>query len=91
MLKLTVKQIIIRVYVMKTHKDLSHKILNLGSQKFTHFAENSAGGLKSRRERYWGYVSVFQNTLEKLILKSIFPLKIAATLLSGSRKCAVGA
>ena len=30
-------------------------------------------------------VSFFQNTPEKLILKSIFPLKVAATLLTGSK------
>ena len=45
-----------------------------------------AFGLESRGECYWGYVSVFDNTPEKLILKSIFHLKVAATLLSGSRK-----
>ena len=58
-------------------------------------SENLAGGLGSRREYYWGCVSTFENTLEKLILKSIFPLKVALTLLSGSylltRKGAVGA
>ena len=53
--------------------------------------ENSARGLSSGRKRFWGYVSVFDNTHKKLILKSIVPLKVAATLLSGSRKGAVGA
>ena len=79
------------VYVMTTQKDKSHKILSLGSQKFLHFAEKLAGDLKSRRERYWGYVSTFEIIPEKLILKSIFPLKVAATLISGSWKGAVGA
>ena len=52
--------------------------------------ENSARGPEFRRERCWGYVSVFEYTSEKLILKSIFPLKVAAVLLSDSRKSAVG-
>ena len=76
------------VYVITIQKDQGHKILNFGSQKFT---ENLAGGLGFRRERCWGYISIFVNTLEKLILKFIFPLKVAATLLSASRKGAVGA
>ena len=52
--------------------------------------ENSAGGVGSRREHCLGYY-VFENTPEKLIVKSIFPLKVAATLLGGSRKGAVRA
>ena len=52
--------------------------------------KNSAGGLRYRRQRCWGYVSVFQNTPENLILNSIFPLIVSATLLSGSRKGKVG-
>ena len=45
--------------------------------------ENSAEGLgpgESARERCWGYVSVYENTL-----------KVAATLYSGPGKDAVGA
>ena len=63
-------------------------ILGISSREFTHFAGNSAEGLGSRRERCWDYVSVFENTLKKCY---IFPLKVAATLLSGSGKGAVGA
>ena len=37
-------------------------ILGISSRKFTHFARNSAEGLRSRREHFWGYISVFDNT-----------------------------
>ena len=76
------------VYVTTTQKGQDRRILSLGLQIFT---ENLAEGLGFRRECCWGYVSIFVNTLEKLILKFIFPLKVAATLLSDSRKGAVGA
>ena len=76
------------VYVMTTRKGKDRKILSLGPQIFT---ENLAGGLGFTRDRCWGYVSIFVNTLEKLILKFIFSLKVAATLLSDSRKDEVGA
>ena len=56
-------------------------ILEISSIKFTHFAENSAEGLRSRREHCWGYVSVLENTLKKVL----------PTLLSGSEKDTVGA
>ena len=46
-----------------------------------HFPEYSAGGLGPRIEHCWGYVSVFENTPKKFILKSIFPLKVATILL----------
>ena len=49
--------------------------------------ENSSRGLWSRREHCWGYVSGSENTNKKLILKSIFPLKVATTLLCGARMC----
>ena len=52
--------------------------------------ENLARFLVSRRKCCWGYLSIFENTLEKQILKSIFSLKVVATLLSGSRKGAGG-
>ena len=81
----------IRVYAIATQKGQCRKILNQGSQEIYAFLlENSAGDLGSRRERFWGYVSVFDYTPKRLILKCIFPLKVAATLLSGSRKVAIG-
>ena len=40
---------------------------------------------------YWGFISVFENTAKNLIFKFIFPITVAATLLSGSRKGATGA
>ena len=58
----------------------------LGSQKCKYLPEYLVRGLRSGRECRCGYVTVFENTSEKLILKSIFPLKVAVTLLSGSRK-----
>ena len=63
-------------------------ILAISSRKFTHFAGNSAGGLGSGRERSWGYVSVFENTPKSCCIS---PLKVAATLLSGSGEGTVGA
>ena len=36
------------------------------------------------------YIFVFEDTPKKLILKSIFPLKVDTTLFSGSRKVAAG-
>ena len=56
-----------------------------------HFARKFSRGASGRRKSYWGFVSVFKNTPKKLILISIFPLKVAATLLNDSRKGAVGA
>ena len=53
--------------------------------------ENIPRDLGSRRELCWYYVCAFENTPEMLILKYIIPLKVAATLLSGSRNGAVGA
>ena len=63
-------------------------ILALSSKEFTHSVGNSAEGLGSRKGRCWGYVSIFEETLKSC---HIFPLKGAATLLSGSGKGAVGA
>ena len=40
--------------------------LGISAREFTHFAGNSAEGLGSRRERCWGYVSVYENTPKKL-------------------------
>ena len=42
------------------------EILGISSREFTHFAGNSAEGLRSRREHCWGYISVFENTPKKL-------------------------
>ena len=50
-----------------------------------HFAGNSTEGLGSRRECCRDYISIFENAPPKV------PLKVAATLLSGSGKGAVGA
>ena len=48
--------------------------------------ENSAEGLRSRRKCCWGYISVYENTPEKLS-----SWHYITTILSGSRKGAVGA
>ena len=64
----------------------SHKILGWGLKNVSILPEYLARGLRSGRECRCGYVTLFENTSEKLILKSIFPLKVAVTLLSGSRK-----
>ena len=44
--------------------------------------ENSAEGLRSRRERRMGYISIYENTPKSYW---IFPLKVAATYFCGSR------
>ena len=81
----------IRVYVITTQKNQCHKILSQKSQKvYAFLLENSPGGLGSRRERFSGNVSLFDYIPKQLILKSILPLKVAATL-RGSRNSAVGA
>ena len=65
---------------MTSQKDQSRKAKSL------HFVRKFSRGLESRKGRCWGYVlPVFENTPEKLISKSIFSLKVVATLLSGSR------
>ena len=79
-----------RVYGMTTEKPKNHKILNYGSRKLSHFAGKFSRGLWVSERALLGYVSVFQNTPKKLTLKSIFALKVEATLLSGSKKGAVG-
>ena len=63
-------------------------ILPISSRKFTHSVGNSARGLRSKRERNWGYVSIFENTPKSC---RISPPKVAVTLLSDSGKRAVGA
>ena len=74
----------VRVYMVAKQKSQSRKILRKGSRKFTHFA-----GLFSRGPRV--QERALLGTSEKLILKSIFPLEVVATILSGLRKGAVGA
>ena len=72
---------------MSTQKDQSQK--KAGDLKnLSILPENSAEDLRSRRECCWGsYLSM------RIQPKScrIFPLKVAATLLSGSSKGTVGA
>ena len=41
-------------------------IIGISAREFTHFAGNSAEGLGSRRECCCGYVSIYENTLQKL-------------------------
>ena len=36
-------------------------ILGISSREFTHYVGNSAEGPRFRIERYWGYVSIFEN------------------------------
>ena len=69
----------VRVYMVAKQKSQSHKILRKGSRKFTHFA-----GLFSRGPRV--QERALLGTSVKLILKSIFPLEVVATILSGLRK-----
>ena len=57
---------------MATRKGQSHTRYSAWDLKnLCIFTENLAGGLGSRKEH--GYVSVFDNTPEKLILKTSFP------------------
>ena len=42
-------------------------ILGISPTESTHFAGNSAEGLRSRREHCWGYISIYKNTLKKLL------------------------
>ena len=63
-------------------------ILGISSREFMHSVGNSAEGLRSGRERCWDYKSIFENAPKSCCIS---PLKVAATLLSGSRKGAVGA
>ena len=63
-------------------------ILGISSLELLHSVRNSAEGLRSRREYRWVFVSIFENTLKGCCIS---PLKVAATLLSGSGKGVVGA
>ena len=71
--------------------DKAAKYSALGLKNLCIMPKNLARFLGSRREHCWVYLSIFNSTPEKLILKSIFPLKAAENLLSGSRKGEVGA
>ena len=59
-------------------------ILGISSLELLHSAE----GLRSRREYRWVFVSIFESTPKGCCIS---PLKVAATLLSGSGKGVVGA
>ena len=77
--KLTVKQVIMTQEIPKRRDS------KLGTSKILSILpENSAGGLGST-----GNAAGVTN--EKLVLKSIFSLEVATTLLTGSRKGAVAA
>ena len=66
-------------------------VIQLGVSKIYAFCrKNLEGGFGSRRERCWDYISIFVYKAGKLILKSIFLLKIVATIIKGSRTGAVG-
>ena len=69
-------------------KENQLEILGISSREFTFSLGNSAEGLGPRTECCWGYISIFENTPKSCCLS---PLKVAATLLSGSGKGAVGA
>ena len=49
---------------------------------------NSAEDLGSRREHWWGYISMYENTPKKLL--RLPPKVFVTTLLSGSRKGTIG-
>ena len=42
-------------------------ILGISSMEFTHFTGNLGKGLRFRRERCQGYVSIFENAPKKLL------------------------
>ena len=95
MIKPRVKQVTYESkYIMTTQKGQKLKEYQLGrdlrvsAREFMHFAGNSAEGLGSRIEDCWGYISIYENISKN---HGIFPLKVVATLLNGSRKVTVGA
>ena len=73
------------VYVMTTKKAKAARYSARDLKNLLILLENLAGALGTRRECCLGYISIFENTPEKLILKSIFPLKVAATLVVQGR------
>ena len=60
------------VYVMTTHKEQGCTMLSLGPEIFT---VNLAGDLGFRRERCWGYVSIFLDTSRKANFEIHLPCK----------------
>ena len=70
------------VYVMTTKKG---KAARYSARDLRILLIFQQGALGTRRECCLGYISIFENTPEKLILKSIFPLKVAATLVVQGR------
>ena len=70
----------------QSQKKISKGSLASPAREFRHFARNSEGGLGLRKERCWHYISMAIHTKSCCI----FPLKVAATLLTGSRKSTVG-
>ena len=72
---------------MTAQKHQSRKKSSRDLKKLRILSENSSEGLVPRRKRCWGYVSIRIPTKRC----RIGPLKVAATLLSGSLKDAVGA
>ena len=71
--------------MFKTLKTINkQKTLNI-------LSENLVGELGSGGERYWRSLSVFENISKNQALKTIFPLKVAASLLGGWKKGVVQA
>ena len=71
--------------LFKTLKTINkQKTLNI-------LSENLVGELGSGGERYWRSISVFENISKNQALKTIFPLKVAASLLGGWKKGVVQA
>ena len=88
MLKLRVKQVTYESKIWQKKAKVTR--YSTSDLKTLHILpENAAGALRSRRECCRGYVSVYENTPEKL--PQSFPLKFGTTLRNGSKKGAVGA
>ena len=67
-------------------KSLKSQDTQLEISKIYAFCQKIQQGTSGPGESPVEVISIFENTSKFLILKSIFPLKVAATLLSGSRK-----
>ena len=61
----------------------------LGISKIYAFCQNIPLGTMGQREHCWCYVSAFKNTPEKLVLKSIFPLKAVLKIMAGQHSLTV--
>ena len=82
----------LRIYSLKANSQAGNKWVYVMTTQKGHLRilpENLTEGFGSKGEGWWNYI--FENKPKKLILKSIFPKKVAAILLSGSRKGTVGA